>query len=302
MTAADALRRFAANEPARSVAHDVWLSPSYAVKVSDGRLRETLRHERDVLAALPESVPHPMVVEYGAEGPTEWLAMTRVPGTRLADAWGALDRTERRTVAAQLAASLRDIHGTPRPMRFALPWLADALAPGGARGDAYHAPPDRYQLLIGAARALPDADQTLLDDAERYLANALSAFDGDHMVLAHTDYVPTNHLVHKGKLSAVLDLEGARPAARDVELMPLIRFTRAPQEFGADPGEDWTLLVPTLLEEYGDLAAHPRLGDRLTSYGFLWQLVQLHHRPASAYAALRELLDHPGQWPEAGVA
>lgn len=302
MTAAEALRRYSATEPARSVAHDVWLSPSYAVKVSAGRLRETLRHERDVLAALPTSVPHAEVVEYGADGRAEWMVMSRLPGVRLADAWGSLDRTERHTVATQLAASLRDIHGTPQPERFALPWLADALAPGGARGDAYHAPPARYPLLLDAARELPEVNHRLLDEVERYLAGVVGAFADDELVLAHTDYAPTNLLAYKGKLSGVLDLEGARPAARDVELMPLIRFTRAPQEFGADPGEDWSILVPTVLEEYGELVPHPRLGDRLTSYGLLWQLVQLHHRPASAYAALWELLDHPGQWPEVGVA
>jgi aminoglycoside phosphotransferase (APT) family kinase protein len=266
-------------------ANRVWLAPAHVVRLSSGRFRDAFAHERAVLQLLPAAVPHASVRAYGRAGRREWLVQDRVAGEPLLRVWPRLGATQRRAATEQLGDALRALHAVRLPAGFGNPALDDALAPGGPVADAYHAPPIHYRRLLGAARRVRGVDGALLDELGAFIAARLGAFAGDAAVLVHVDAHFSNLLWGGGRLGALLDFEGARPAAPDLELDTLLRFAREPelyrppgdrsgptrQELAAFPG--W------LAGAYPELFVHPQLPARLAVYEALWQLVQLLHYP-----------------------
>src|SRR5206468_6809789 len=121
--------------------------------------------------------------------------------------------------------------GVPADLRN--PSLQDALAPGGPRRDAYHAPPDRYRDLLAAADALPGVDRGVLHEVGSFIAERLDAFPPEPEALVHADAHFGNIMWDQGRprISALLDFEGARPAPPDLELDTLLRFAREPELF-----------------------------------------------------------------------
>jgi hygromycin-B 7''-O-kinase len=287
--------------------NQVWLAPDHVVRLSSGRFRDAFAHETQVLRLLSPAVPHARVIAYGRAGQREWLIQARVPGQPLAAVWSDLSNEQRRQTVSQLSMILCALHHSPLPPDFHLPWLDDALAPGGHPENAYHAPPDYYRQLLAAAKRIPGVDPALLNAVDTFIAERLPAFVDDQAVLVHSDLHFANLLWHDGLITAVLDFEGARPAAPDQELDMLLRFVREPQVVRG-PGEQsgpahqelWT--VPDwLAEAYPALFAHPRLTDRLAVYDALWQLVQLHHFPPESgppdpYGHLKALLTGVRPW------
>lgn len=262
----------------------VWLAPAHVVRLSSGRFRDAFAHEAAVIAMLPPTIPTARVLGHGRVGQQEWLVQERLPGQPLAQVWPALSTPQRRDAVRQLGTLLRVLHRVPLPAGFANPWLSAALAPGGQPRDAYHAPPSRYELLLAAAH-VPGVDTAFLDDLRAFIAERLPAFDGLPAVLVHGDIHFYNLLWHDGRLSGLLDFEGAQPAVADQELDTLLRFCRQPALYRG-PG-DATVLVGAdlaaipdwLAETYPELFAVPGLTARLGVYDALWHLVQLHHFP-----------------------
>jgi aminoglycoside phosphotransferase (APT) family kinase protein len=272
--------------PASGWSNRVWLAPAHAVRMSSGRFHNAFAHEVATLHLLPLAVPHAPVRAYGCSGEREWFVQDRRPGQPLGQVWAGLPRVQRRAAIAQLGAMLRALHEAPLPSGYANPWLEQALAPGGHVRDAYHAPPGRAQVLLDAVATLPGADQGLLDDVGAFIAERLDAFAGDRPVLVHSDVHFANLLWDGGQLTALLDFEGARPAAADLELDTLLRYCREPALFRG-PGETagpeaaaFAAVPGWLAAAYPDLFAHPRLSERLAVYEALWHLVQALHFPA----------------------
>ena len=187
------------------------------------------------------------------------------------------------------------------------PWLEDALAPGGPRRDAYHAPPDRYRDLLEAADALPGVDRGVLREVGAFVAERLDAFAPEPEALVHADAHFGNILWDDGRISALLDFEAARPAPPDLELDAVLRFAREPELF------DWPSLpvnltrrdlagfVDWLGDSYPAIFSHPQLDARLGVYEALWQLVQLLHFPPGSggldpWGHLLALLETGDQW------
>lgn len=274
-----------------SAANEVWIGQRYVVKLGSGRFRDSLAHEASVIAALPDDVPRAEVIAGGHADGREWLVLNRMPGTTLAHTWGAIGPAARDRFVEDLALAMKALHAVPEPRRFANPWLDDALAPAGSIADAYHAPPHRYPALVAAASGLLPA--AVLGDVGDTLAHLVTAFVGDREVLTHTDLHAGNLLVHEGRLSAVLDFEGARPAAADQELDALIRFSGDDPALGVLRPAEKALHTRHLSElvrrRYPALDAHPRRADRLTAYGLLWCLVQVHHLPPGDAALIAQL-------------
>jgi hygromycin-B 7''-O-kinase len=263
----------------------VWLAPAHAVRLGSGRFRDAYAHEAAVLRLLPPAVPHAPVVAHGRVGRREWLVQERIAGIPLSHAWSGMRRGQRRTATEELGAILRALHAVPLPAGFTNPWLDDSLAVGGPVRDAYHAPPTRYRLLLDAAAAVPGVDRRMLDDVGALIAGRLDAFTGDSAMLVHGDLHFANLMWDGERLAAVLDFEGARPAAPDQELDTLLRFTREPDLYrGRDgaPGparQDLAAFADWLAGDHPALFAHPRLEERLLVYEALWHLVQLLHFP-----------------------
>lgn len=293
--------------PADGWSNQVWLAPAHVVRLGSGRFRDAYVHEAAVLRLLPPAIPHARVLAHGRVGRREWMIMERVAGRPLAAVWSGLGERQRRSAAAQLGAALRALHAVSLPAGFANPWLDDALAPGGPAADAYHAPPAHYRTLIAAAHRVPGADRALLDEVGAFIAERLDAFAGDSAALVHVDAHFANLLWDGDRLTALLDFEGARPAAPDLELDTLLRFAREPELYrgrdgGAGPARrDLAAFPGWLTAAYPELFAHPRLPARLAVYKALWQLVQALHFPPGAdprdpWGHLKALLDAGERW------
>lgn len=284
----------------------VWLTPTHVVRLSSGRFRDAFAHEVAVARLLPPTVPHARVLAYGRAGHREWVIQERITGRPLVEVWPQLGPDERRAAVIQLGAVLHALHTTPLPAGFDNPWLTDALAPGGHPEDAYHAPPDHYNLLLVAAARVPGVDHGVLTSVGAFIAERLHIFSDDSLVLVHSDAHLANLLWAEGRITALLDFEGSRPAARDVELDTLLRFSRTPVLYrgrdGQDgPEDDEVRAIPGwLAAAYPELFAHPHLTARLAVYEALWQLVQLLHFPPGGspdpWGHLKELLAMGDRW------
>jgi len=294
-------------QPASGWSNSVWLAPAHVVRLSSGRFRAAYAHERAVLALLSPAIPHAETVASGQVGCREWMILRRVEGQPLLEAWSSMTEPQRHDAIDSLGDALCAIHNTLLPTSFHNPWLDDALAPGGNIKDAYHAPPDRYRQLLDAAAKLPGVDRVFLHRVGAFIEQRLPAFAQDYAVLVHGDLHFANVLWDGARVSAVLDFESARPAARDLDLDTLLRFTRAPEQESA-PGDRLVLTARDLaavprwvMRVYPALFSHPRLTERLEAYEALWQLVQLLHFPPGVgpldpWGALTSLLTSDNCW------
>jgi aminoglycoside phosphotransferase (APT) family kinase protein len=295
---------------AHGASNRVWLAPAHVVRRSSGRFRDSLAHEARVLRLLPPGVPHARVVAHRRTGRREWLVLERVPGVTLAAAWPALGRRERALATRRLGEALRALHHVGVPVDLRNPSLEDALAPGGPRRDAYHAPPDRYRDLLEAAEAVPGVDRGVLRQVGEHIGERLDAFPPEPVALVHTDAHFGNIMwdgADGGRISALLDFEGARPAPPDLELDTLLRFAREPERFDWPTApvdltrRDLAGFVDGLADSYPALFGHPRLDARLGVYEALWQLVQLLHFPPGSggpdpWGHLLALLEAGDRW------
>lgn len=265
--------------------NSVWLTPAHVVRLSSGRFCGAFAHEVAVAGLLPPAVPHARVLAHGEVGQREWVIQERVAGRPLIEVWPGLSRGERRSAVAQIGSILRALHAVLLPSGFGNPWLAAALASGGRPEDAYHAPPERHDVLLAAVERVPGIDQGVLAEAGAFIAERLHLFATDAQVLVHSDAHFANLLWADGRITALLDFEGSRPAARDVELDTLLRFAREPRLYGDREGrvavsrDDVRAIPGWLADAYPELFSHPHLPARLAVYDALWHLVQLLHFP-----------------------
>jgi aminoglycoside phosphotransferase (APT) family kinase protein len=277
------------------------------VRLSPGRFRDSFAHEARILRLLPPEVPHATTVAQGRIGRQEWLVLERVPGVPLVVAWPSLNQDERAQAARDLGTLLHALHQISVPVDLRNPWLDDALAPGGPRRDAYHAPPTRYHDMLDAVRAAPGIERGVLDEVGAFIAERLDAFAPEPDVLVHADVHFANILWHDGHISALLDFESARPAPPDLELDTLLRFVREPRlyDWMSQPdkwiGSDLEKFTDGLATAYPELFSQPRLAARLAVYEALWQLVQLHHFPPGSgppdpWGRLLALLEQGDRW------
>ena len=287
--------------------NQVWLAPAHVVRFSSGRFRDSFAHERDTLQLLPSEVPHASVRGYGRVGRREWLVQDRVQGKPLGEAWPSLNTTQRRSAIVQLGKALQILHTIPLPTGFNNPSLTDAVGPHGHKRDAYHIAPEQYQLLLDAASLVPGTDRSVLEECGAFIAERLALFANDTPALVHCDLHFANLLWEEGRLTAILDFEGARPASADMELDTLLRFAREPWLYqgpamDTEPTRTRIPGVPLwLAEAYPALFDHPRLSARLAVYEALWQLVQLLHFPPGSgfpdpYGHLKKLLNAGDTW------
>lgn len=288
--------------PADGWSSNVLLTPTHALRVSSGRFRDAYAHEQRVLDLLPASVPHASVVARGRWNEREWMVQERIAGVPLGRAWPSLDRAQRRDAIHQLGRAAQALHACALSADFTNPWLDAAIQPDGNPGNAYHAPPHAYTVLLDAAMQLPVADQGLVRDLDAFMRERTPLFDDDPQVLVHCDLHFANIMWSDGVIGAILDWEGSRRAARDQELDTLYRFLRTPSVYGSPDDQvplnpDDLRDVPAWLAEvYPELLAHPRLPERLAVYEAMWQLVQVFNfAPGSGvydpWRNLRRLLD-----------
>ncbi len=265
---------------ASSVTNEVWLTPTHAVRVNR-HPNNRLYRESMVAAVLPPEVGYPKVVAHGGGRGEDWLVAERVPGVPLAHRWPDLSEPERHRAVDQLAHRLAHLHQTRAPADLPpiehAPQLLEVGAsdPTGPVIDALH-----------KAMQLAHVDPVMLADAAELvarLAPALVPFEAETLV--HGDVTFENVLWHEGEVTALLDVEWARPGPRDLDLDILLRCSAYPDlhvgEAHVDRtrAEDYTEVPWWLGKAYPALFEYPRQIDRVRVYSIAYDVRDLLAAP-----------------------
>src|SRR5205085_6387664 len=208
-----------------------------------------------------------------------WLIHRRIPGVVLSLAWPGLNEQYRRIATRQLAHRLMLIHaveGAPVPSYL----YEDSLE------CPHQLPPARTIELLQRAMLMPFADHGVLREATELVeANAGFVTDDRSVSLVHGDLHFENVLWDGDHVSAVLDLEWARPEAPDLDLDVLLRFCAHPFLHVSEGyqhvarAEDYRLVPKWLHDFYPELFARPHLNERLTVYGLAYDVRDLLAEP-----------------------
>jgi len=265
---------------ASSVTNEVWLTPTHAVRVNRHRDSRLYREAR-IAEVLPPEVGYPKVVANGSASGEDWLVQVRQPGQPLAHVWPRLDASQREQAVHGLAERLAVLHRTPVPAGLPPMERAPQLLEVGTA--------DPTAPLLDALRQASDLDHIdpmLFVDATEMvmrLAPTLQPFASDTFV--HGDVTFENVLWHDGQITALLDLEWARPGPRDLDLDILLRCAAFPDLHVADAyvaqtrAEDYADVPWWLGEAYPTLFDYPNQIDRVRVYSIAYDVQDLLASP-----------------------
>lgn len=263
-------------ERASSVTNEVWLTPTHVVRVNrshDNRLaRETI-----IARVLPDAVGYPRIVAHGGPHGEDWLVAERVPGTPLAHHWPDLQPAERRRAVQQLATRLAALHATEAPSDLPPIVGTPQLLEVGSSD-----PTTPVIAALEQAARLDHVDALLVQEAidlvER-LGDTVQPFTATTLV--HGDVTFENVLWHDDSITALLDVEWARPGPPDLDLDIVLRCCAYPQlhvgarfEARTRP-EDYEDVPGWLAEAYPELFAFPRQLDRMRVYSIAYDAREL---------------------------
>ncbi len=195
-----------------------------------------LYREALIAAVLPAEVGYPTIVAHGGGRGEDWLVAERVPGRPLAHVWPDLTEDQRHAAVDQLAERLVALHRTRAPADLPPIEHAPQLLEVGA-----HDPTGPVVAALHQAMRLEHVDPAMLAEAAEMvarLAPALVPFEADTLV--HGDVTFENVLWHEGEVTALLDVEWARPGPRDLDLDILLRCAAYPQLHVAEAHEERT--------------------------------------------------------------
>lgn len=262
-----------------SVTNEVWAAGSVVVRVN-GRLDSRLRREAELAQLLDPAVKYPPVVAVGQGNSDDWIALKRVPGAPLVRCLRTLSVDERRRAVEQVAAILQALHATVVPAE---------LAPAADPPQLLQTGPTATEPLLDAieqARGLEFVDRGVLEELRSYVRgkrHALDPFEDSHLI--HGDLHFQNVLWNGQHITALLDLEYARPAPADLDLDVFLRFCSYPALFVPEGREDearredYDEVPDWLRESYPELFGHPNLVDRLRIYSIAFDLKALLASP-----------------------
>jgi len=261
----------------------VVLTPNHVVRLNQGRFPHAFRHEATVLNRLPAEIPHPVVVASGTrQSSGEYLILERLPGRNLEHAWPSLDESDRVRIVQEFGNIMKRLHALPVADWMHNPWVANVLATSRWK-DAYHAPPELYPDLIESAVLARPELRPMLHSVSLFVAARMFAFEPVPNAFTHTDLHFRNVIVDAGRITGLIDFDGSRVGARDVELDMLLRSLASGDDgsSGRHAG-----IIAALGSTYPGLFSSPHLVARLEVYEALWHLVQMHHwRPGQTWMA-----------------
>ncbi|MEQ1786466.1 MAG: aminoglycoside phosphotransferase family protein [Acidimicrobiales bacterium] len=267
-------------ERVTSVTNEVWLTPTHAVRVNRHPSNRLFR-EALVAKVLPPEVGYPTVVAHGGGHGEDWLVAERVPGVPLAHVWPDLSEDDRHRSVEQLAVRLAALHRTPAPPDLPPIENAPQLLEVGATD-----PTGPVVAALHRAMHLDHVDAVMLARAAEMvtdLAPALIPFEATTLV--HGDVTFENVLWHEGEITALLDLEWARPGPRDLDLDILLRCAAYPhlhvgEAYVARTKTEDYLEVPWWLSRaYPALFEYPRQIDRVRVYSIAYDIRDLLTSP-----------------------
>ncbi len=265
---------------ASSVTNEVWLTPTHAVRVNRHPSNRLYR-EALVASVLPPEVGYPTIVAHGGGRGEDWLVLERAPGEPLAHRWPDLTEAQRQSAVEQLATRLAALHRTKAPAGLPAvdqaPQLLDVGTPD---------PTARLLCALDDASRLEHVDPLLFSEAAEMvarLAPTLEPFASETLV--HGDVTFENVLWHDGEVTALLDMEWARPGPADLDLDILLRCAAHPQLHVAPAFEERTRAadyaeVPWWLgQAYPKLFDYPSQLDRVRVYSIAYDVRDLLTAP-----------------------
>jgi scyllo-inosamine 4-kinase len=265
---------------ASSVTNEVWLTDTHSVRVNR-HPNNRLYREALVAAVLPPEVGYPTIVAHGGARGEDWLVQERRPGRPLAHVWPDLDDGQRRSAVDQLAARLAAIHGTAAPPDLPPIEHAPQLLEVGV------ADPTRPVIeALHRATELDHVDPVLfLEAIEMVKRLAPSIIPFESATLVHGDLTFENVLWDDGMITALLDVEWARPGPRDLDLDILLRCAAYPHLHVAEKyvavtrTEDYTEVPWWLGKAYPALFDYPSQIDRVRVYSIAYDVRDLLSAP-----------------------
>ena len=267
-------------ERASSVTNEVWLTETHSVRVNR-HPNNRLYREALVAAVLPPEVGCPTVVAHGGTRGEDWLVQERQPGRPLAHVWPGLTDEQRQAAVEGLARRLAALHGTPAPPDLPPIEHAPQLLEVGATD-----PTGLVLEALDEAARLDHVDPVLLAEARdmvKRLAPALIPFES--ATLVHGDVTFENVLWHEGEVTALLDVEWARPGPRDLDLDILLRCAAYPHLHVGEAyvsqtrTEDYAEVPWWLGTAYPELFVYPRQIDRVRVYSIAYDVRDLLASP-----------------------
>jgi aminoglycoside phosphotransferase (APT) family kinase protein len=237
--------------------------------------KQRLARERELLEELKSLPVVPKVLAEGRlPGSDEgvYQLQTRIPGQTMRELWASVSESRRIGLVHELAGYVREFHRISRS-RYRIGFYQSAIRDWEGSWIEGH---DRYiaQLLGGIYRRSPSpVEREVVKRAERYYEdhrNALAYATGPH--LGHGDLHFLNVLATDSGITGILDWEWAFDGGVEPEfdLDALVRWSVFPADFddGENPptAEEFRSVMPEVLRAYLEVAAIPRLYERLTIY------------------------------------
>lgn len=253
------------------------LNDRYVLRAStiDGTVRFAReRRALDRLRAVP-GIPQVLdagTLELGEQA--HYLLQDKIPGQTVFSHWlGAPDETRVELVTG-LVAIIRQVHRLPA-QGYVIGHYQSALRDWSGPWLAGH---DTYiQQLLAQVRSRPLSNEQsdLVRESETYYAahrDSLAYSVGPRF--AHGDLHLYNVLAHDGRVTGVIDWEWAYGGGTepDFDLDALFRWAIYPAGIAEEAiedrvaGRDFAALIPAVLAAYPEIAAVPRLRERMTIY------------------------------------
>jgi aminoglycoside phosphotransferase (APT) family kinase protein len=280
-------------ERAYSNSNDVWVGAEHVVRAHGMGPPGRIANEWEAAARVPPEVLYPDVVATGWTDGSDWMIVRRIAGVPLANVWPDLSASDRRRAIHEVAATLVALH---------------SVDPTGLRppclfwGTPYIDRPSMVGATVDALRRW-EGDDALRDELLSKVAAWSDAVGDGADVTVHGDFHLQN-VLWDGRVTAMIDLEWARPHARDLDIVEFIGFCADPRSAVAEELEDvstpemYADAPGWLHEAYPALFAHPRLRDRLRLYDVAFYAQGLHHADADFRAGaerrLRAIADGDG--------
>ena len=265
--------------PLDSATNEVWAAGNTVIRVNR-RIYSRLHREAELAAVLPPEVRYPQVIAAAEPGGADWLVSMRMPGTTLLRCWPALDEPDRRRAVGDLATVLRALHQTRAP-----DGLDEIRDPPQLLQAGPH-PTAALEAALDRAAHLPNVDLGALADVADLVGSCRAAIEPfTAATLVHGDVHFQNLLWDGEQITALLDLEFARPAPADLDLDVFLRFCAFPFLFVPEDratevhAVDYEGVPGMLIESYPELFAHPGLLDRLRLYSISFDVRDLLATP-----------------------
>jgi aminoglycoside phosphotransferase (APT) family kinase protein len=291
-----------------SWSNDTWLIDDAVLRVCWRGDRDRLDRERQLLAALPSSLPHASVLSSGTWGDGTWILLRRIQGGRLDLVWPTLSLDQQRRAARRMGELLRSLHHWAPPLEI-LALLSSSTSitnksPAEVAGSMLVPwPQDRLSPLLEWSEALlgghANLHRALCRRSEELGPVAPDAeFEGSTVV--HGDAHAANVLCDGGELVALLDYEWARLGPADLELEATCRDD---PEIEAGIDERGVLATEVfalkwMRDSYPELFKREHLTERLWLYQLCFELRSLCVWAGEGLndrrlSRLRSIADHP---------